>query len=279
MPNPPCACGAQQPCRCTAAPFEQPALVRPYVPPARAHDVAAPLPEFRFPEPRPATALGTYAIGPAPAVRRTGAHRHRPRTLRRTALVLASSGFLAMTGCGLGATLLSAPTADRADPPRLPAVTLDPEPSATPGPGTGTGTGTASASPTGPTGRPGDRPSTTRRPTLRATPPAARSTPSAEPPAARVTAPPPATTALPSPTASDPAVLRYGDSGPAVRRLQLRLLDLACAPPGRRTVSGTFDDWTRAVLTAYQRTAGIRGEDGVYGPATRAALAAAAARC
>ncbi|MER8185843.1 peptidoglycan-binding domain-containing protein [Kitasatospora sp. NPDC094015] len=74
-------------------------------------------------------------------------------------------------------------------------------------------------------------------------------------------------------------MLRYGDSGPAVRRLQTLLLDLACAPARYRHTTGIFDDWTRSVLTSFQRGAGVHGEDDTYGPATRAALEATVPHC
>ncbi|MFJ5229436.1 peptidoglycan-binding protein [Kitasatospora sp. NPDC088391] len=255
--------------------------MRPYAPPVlQVHDRRLPSASTLFtvteaPAPPPAAELGRYAIAPAGAVRRGGAHRLRAWTTRRAGALVVSSCVLAVCGGGLGTTLSAPPDADRA--PRV--VALLPDPTGTaPAPAPSADVPSAAPSPSG-GGRPSTAPTGARpRPTA-TRPPAAAGRPVA--PGAPSTGPsaPAAPTTDRPPSGSPVPVLRYGDSGPQVRRLQNLLLDLACAPPRYRTVTGTFDDWTRAVLTSFQRSAGVRGEDGAYGPASRVALEAAVPRC
>ncbi|KDN82021.1 choice-of-anchor A family protein [Kitasatospora cheerisanensis] len=249
--------------------------VRAARPPGGHPDAAAAVPPARALPPTTGRA-GRVHARTGPAGRRPGAHRRRPWTLRRTAVALASSGVLAVCGCGLGAALLAPAHTDRAVPAPL-AVTFATEPPAAP-------SSPAPSSPApGTTARPSDPPSSAaphRTPPRSTTAPAPTTAP--PPPAAvPVTTPPTPAATRPATPGSSPSapVLRFGDSGPQVRRLQLRLLELACYPPPFPRVSGTFDDWTQAVLTSFQRRAGIRGEDGVFGPATRAAVDAAAPHC
>lgn len=79
--------------------------------------------------------------------------------------------------------------------------------------------------------------------------------------------PPPAGPAKPVAPAG-PRALRSGDSGPEVRALETRLKELAY-DPGR--VDGTFDQYTRFAVVAFQKVAGL-DVDGLAGPAVLGAL-------
>ncbi|MFJ8039520.1 peptidoglycan-binding protein [Kitasatospora sp. NPDC096147] len=313
MSYPRCAaCDSPRPggtCPCTPGPAEPVPLVRPYV--TTVQVVEGPSPTLRSvgAPAAPAARPGGPALVPAPVARTAtgrpgGAHRLRTWTARRARVLLGTSCVLAVCG-SLGPALMTRQPAERADPPPT-VLTLTFEPTGTASPEGTPATGPAATPATPATGSPSAAPSSpTRTPRPRTTPPhpaagAAERTPA---PPTSVTAPAatgpaaattgPGTPATPAPTATTPPspaptpptvppaapVLRPGDSGPQVRRLQTLLLDLACAPSRYRKVTGLFDDWTRAVLTSFQRRADIRGEDGTYGPATRAALEAAVPRC
>lgn len=62
--------------------------------------------------------------------------------------------------------------------------------------------------------------------------------------------------------------MKSGDKGPAVQRMQQRLSDLGY---WLGTPDGKYGYLTQQAVMALQKTAGL-GRDGVYGPATRAAL-------
>lgn len=62
--------------------------------------------------------------------------------------------------------------------------------------------------------------------------------------------------------------MKQGDKGPAVQRMQQRLSDLGY---WLGTPDGEFGYLTSQAVMALQKTAGL-GRDGVYGPATKAAL-------
>jgi putative chitinase len=64
------------------------------------------------------------------------------------------------------------------------------------------------------------------------------------------------------------SVLKQGSSGPEVRDLQQRLIDLGFDPNG---VDGNFGPGTTAAVIAFQQSKGLQA-DGVAGPATMAAL-------
>src|SRR4051812_11289731 len=66
-------------------------------------------------------------------------------------------------------------------------------------------------------------------------------------------------------------VLKQGSSGPNVQDLQQKLKDLGFDPKG---VDGNFGPGTRAAVAGFQKSKGLSA-DGVVGPATIAALAAA----
>ena len=86
-----------------------------------------------------------------------------------------------------------------------------------------------------------------------------------------------APTTIAAPTTTAPAgggptePTRPGDSGPQVDALQLRLYGLGYFLPA---FSGTYDGSTAHAVMAFQKQHGL-GRDGVAGPATVAALAAA----
>lgn len=62
--------------------------------------------------------------------------------------------------------------------------------------------------------------------------------------------------------------MKQGDKGPAVQRMQQRLSDLGY---WLGTPDGEYGYLTSQAVMALQKTAGL-GRDGVYGPATKAAL-------
>jgi putative chitinase len=66
-------------------------------------------------------------------------------------------------------------------------------------------------------------------------------------------------------------VLEQGSSGPAVKDLQQKLMDLGFDPKG---VDGVFGPGTTAAVMAFQQSKGLQ-VDGVAGPATMAALQSA----
>jgi peptidoglycan L-alanyl-D-glutamate endopeptidase CwlK len=64
------------------------------------------------------------------------------------------------------------------------------------------------------------------------------------------------------------SVLRFGDTGPAVKRLQKALLDAGFSPGA---IDGEFFGGTEAAVRAFQMSEGLLA-DGVAGPRTQAAL-------
>lgn len=99
------------------------------------------------------------------------------------------------------------------------------------------------------------------------------------PPEPSTTTTPPATAPSTTSTTIDPAdpladpaaTIRPGDEGPAVLALQHRLVELGYWMP---EPDGTYGSGTSHAVTAFQKVEGL-DRDGVAGPATRAALAAA----
>ncbi|MEV7026732.1 peptidoglycan-binding domain-containing protein [Kitasatospora sp. NPDC093558] len=63
-------------------------------------------------------------------------------------------------------------------------------------------------------------------------------------------------------------------TGADVKAMQQQLYAAECGFVDKSIISGTFDYWTQSVLIGYQKDNRIRGESGVYGPRTQAALAA-----
>ena len=79
-------------------------------------------------------------------------------------------------------------------------------------------------------------------------------------------------TGAPGPTSSNgqPPVLRYGDHGPEVVELQLRLKQVGLYSG---EADGDFDDTVESAVSTYQVTRVVfQDESGVYGKATRASL-------
>ena len=62
--------------------------------------------------------------------------------------------------------------------------------------------------------------------------------------------------------------LKFGSAGPAVLRLQQRLLDKGFNPGA---IDGAFGENTKAAVKAFQRSVGLK-DDGIVGPKTRTAL-------
>jgi peptidoglycan hydrolase-like protein with peptidoglycan-binding domain len=86
----------------------------------------------------------------------------------------------------------------------------------------------------------------------------------------------PTTSAAPAPSGNaDPdgaGTLREGDSGPAVKELQQRLLRIPNVYD-RGSMNGTYDATLTAAVARFQLWYGIRGDEtGVYGNDTRADL-------
>jgi peptidoglycan hydrolase-like protein with peptidoglycan-binding domain len=84
------------------------------------------------------------------------------------------------------------------------------------------------------------------------------------------TEPPTTTTTVPPPMAD--GTLQHGEVGPEVADLQTRLVDLGF---WLGSPDGTFGQLTRQAVMAFQKAQGL-GRDGVAGPTTLAAVAAAA---
>ncbi|GIG29642.1 L,D-transpeptidase family protein [Cellulomonas marina] len=125
---------------------------------------------------------------------------------------------------------------------------------------------------------PGDRPTGSPSPDASTAPsgspstspvPSPSATPSLTPAPSPSGTPTPSATPSPEPTApAEPAPLRRGDEGDAVRVLQARLVELgyAVAEP-----DGRFGSATQQAVWALQKAAGI-SRDGLVGPQTQAAL-------
>ncbi|MCL2812187.1 MAG: peptidoglycan-binding protein [Clostridia bacterium] len=63
------------------------------------------------------------------------------------------------------------------------------------------------------------------------------------------------------------AVLRKGDTGPEVVRLQELLQLLGYLPPDA-LINGIYDEATQKAVQAFQRVAGVAPADGIAGPET-----------
>ena len=163
------------------------------------------------------------------------------RRVSNAAAILVA-GVFALSACAPtspgGATGASTATGTSSSTSRP--TSTSPSDTTTTGTTSGTTTGTSTTSP---------RPSATPKPT--ATPP--------NPTGPKPTTPPPL---------SDSSTMKQGDSGPAVLRMQQKLSDLGY---WLGTPDGDFGYLTSQAVMALQKTAGL-GRDGVYGPATKAAL-------
>lgn len=109
---------------------------------------------------------------------------------------------------------------------------------------------------------------TTPKPTAPTTTPSPSSTSPKPSPSTTTPKPKPTSTPTTPPPLDDTSLMKPGDKGPAVQRMQQRLSDLGY---WLGTPDGTYGYNTSQAVMALQKTAGL-GRDGVYGPATRAAL-------
>lgn len=246
--------------------------VRPYVslpdpgqadddPPPQAHTPAYGTPVVSWPPsaplsappPTPPAAEETMQLRPVPA------YGARPRSRTRLLLVAASAVL------GFGAAALALTAFSGSDRPEV--TLLDAKPSAPVISLTQVAPSQSSAS-----AKPS--PSASRSPSPSRTP-----SPSATPSPTPSRSSAPAVTPSPTPTPSRPSspppapqapVLRYGDSGPEVEKLQRQLA-------AQGVYSGKFDgkygSRTENAVSTFQWQNDIEGDDwGVYGPETRRAL-------
>lgn len=235
---------------------------------ADAGDVDVPSAARELPEAEAAPALPDTDPAKAPpgqAALPDADTRQAPRR-RRRALLITGAGA-AMVAVLAGAYLGGLFTYD--SPSRDGAVSDDlrpPVPDESAQDGTspdGRSTGTSSASPSpSPTPSP-DTTGADASPTA----PDGSATPTAAPSSADATA---SAAPQPSGTAGRPPVLRFGDTGPEVVELQLRLRQIGFYGGD---ADGAFDRTVESAVRTYQLTRVVLAdESGVYGPATRASL-------
>lgn len=136
----------------------------------------------------------------------------------------------------------------------------------------GTGTGASSATGTSSAGATGTSDASSSRTTSSAsttTDPSSPTSTTAKPTPPKPATPKPSSTPETPPPLTDDSLMKVGSSGPAVERMQQKLSDLGY---WLGTPDGEYGYQTSQAVMALQKTAGL-GRDGVYGPATRAALA------
>ncbi|WP_030384457.1 peptidoglycan-binding domain-containing protein [Streptomyces sp. NRRL S-241] len=227
-------------------------LVRPYVAPSgRPPRPTAPAPAPAWSQPGPLAFPGPAGV-PAPAaaapVPVPVPFSPPARAAARSRLPFAVTTLLALAAVGALVLLLSGPDPrpPRAGAPAELSVPVLPERSPDAAADTGAPAPTASVRPIEPSASPSP-PSTGRAP---------------QPPAA----PSPSATGSPA----SPGTLRMGDSGPEVRALQELLHGQGFTYV---SVTGVFDNQTKRGVSQLQRDRSIKGDpNGVYGPATRAAM-------
>ena len=174
---------------------------------------------------------------------------------RRTWALVLTAAAVGLAGCGAGTSQQGAATA-------TPGVM-----SSTTAPATSTSTG--STTPPGATATSSATTSTTGTPATTST--SGTATPSSTTSTSSPTTPSPTTpkpTATTPPPLTDTSTMKPGDRGAAVQRMQQRLSDLGY---WLGTPDGDYGYNTTQAVMALQKTAGL-GRDGIYGPATRAAL-------
>ncbi|MGW6917964.1 peptidoglycan-binding protein [Kitasatospora sp. NPDC054939] len=224
--------------------------------------------------------LGAFEVNRSPQGRR----RHRAaRTTRRTAalagvgLVVLGAGLGALTGPGAPPDTIGLPrptpsgSTDEPSPPASTRPDPGPTPTSHPSP-TPTRTRTATGASASPKVVP-----RTSSPTPRVAPaPVGPAEPTEEP-----VDPLPSPT--PTPTPEPQRILRLGDSGQDVARLQHLLRAVGCTRYPVPAASGRFDNTTWNALIRFQEENRLKGDIGwgVYGPRTRTLLErkAAAASC
>ena len=196
-----------------------------------------------------------------------------PTTRRLAGLVVACLAATTLAGCAqiqtwtdqgpVGAAPSPAASATSASPSESPSTDPTPSQSAST---TQTPSPTQSASSTAsPSETPSATPSPSETPTASETPsPSPTPTESATPTASPSSTPSP----TPTPTKTTPSALRYGDSGPEVRAVQRRLVELGYWLGVR---DASFGPLTQQAVFAFQKSAGLQ-RDGVVGPKTRTAL-------
>ncbi|MEU9236170.1 peptidoglycan-binding domain-containing protein [Streptomyces subrutilus] len=215
---------------------------------------------FPGPAPSRAAAPGTGAApGPAPGPAAAPAAEPAPQAgvdqRRGGGPALVIGGLLALAVAG-GIVLLPGGS-DPQPPPRserAPELSVPVLPARSPGADSGAGPEDGASAPSG-------KPSATAG----ASASAGASAPAAAP--SPKATPPPSTPAEPS---GPPGTLRMGDRGPEVRALQELLFGQGFTYV---SVTGVYDGQTKRGVSQLQRDRDIKGDpQGVYGPATRAAL-------
>ncbi|MFJ6137866.1 peptidoglycan-binding protein [Kitasatospora sp. NPDC092286] len=202
-----------------------------------------------------------------------------PLARRKGLLVAAGAGLLAVTiGLAYAVTpskepdhqARPAPSTTLAPAPVDPTTPADPSPSAPP---STTEAEAPSPSPSRTTAKASPTKAATPPPMAPTPPPAAPPAPADPPPAP----PSPTTTPTPTPTTSaspttTPQTLTFGMTGASVKDMQLRLVAASCGTVDKSLATGFFDWWTRNTVLNFQQANKIKGENGEYGPKTRAAL-------
>ncbi|WP_159062114.1 peptidoglycan-binding domain-containing protein [Streptomyces sp. WM6368] len=186
--------------------------------------------------------------------------RTGPASRKPLALLLGAAAVVALSGTAVAVWAL--PSSDASDAALVEAKAAAPSVSAPPAaPSASPSPSTSSASPSG-----SPSPSASK---------SASPSPSPSPSASRSSAPP---SPSPTPSASRPAssppaqapILRFGDTGPEVEKLQ-RLL--AARGLYRGKINGRFDWRVEDALSEFQYDKGIDDQEwGFYGPVTRKAL-------
>lgn len=206
-----------------------------------------------IPEPDHMSGDGGGGGGGGPE-KRTGSGARRP-----LALLVGAAAVVALSGTAMAVWVLPSPSGSDAalvdaKAPAPAASAALPAPSSSPTRTPASPSASASPSPSASkSASPSPSPSASRS----STPPSASPSPSAS----RSSAPPPA---------SQAPILRYGDSGPEVEKLQ-RLLSAQGLYRGR--IHGKFDWRVEDALSEFQYEHGIDDQEwGIYGPVTRKAL-------
>lgn len=184
--------------------------------------------------------------------------RTGPAARKPLALLLGAAAVVALSGTA--AAMWALPSSDGSDAAMVEAKASTPS---------------ASAAPAAPSASPSPS-STSASPSASPSPSASKSaSPSPSPSASRSSAPPsPSPTPSASRASSSPptqaAILRFGDTGPEVEKLQ-RLL--AARGLYRGKINGRFDWRVEDALSEFQYDKGIDDQEwGFYGPVTRKAL-------
>lgn len=244
------------------------AAAHPVPPMPTASEAPVGLSEEKHPEGRPDLGTSNSLVEPQRSPDGCTGRRHERKVSRQRSIITRAG--LGIAAVGVGIALLPAPSggsgkeSDRALP--IPSGSRWVQPRTDPSPGAvlSAGTASASATPTDTAAAAPRKASTTRI----LAPQAVFAT------TARTAAPStPTPTPTPTPAAAAmPRTLRPGDTGTDVVAMQQLLVTVSCGKLDTSLVTGTFDDSTENAVTQYQRRRHIKGESGVYGPKTKAAL-------